>query len=136
MEMRIDAAKSGDAAAKLGESDGSRREGLRYRHQNAEVRCLVSLRVMEGRRSVRSAGYHDAPLEMEMRMDPNPVLALLADWKSVYVKVRGLWSRGCCRAGSPLLRFHPSSTMYPKIRFETVLIFACNKIDGRGAIVD
>lgn len=85
--MRTDVAKSGDAAAKLGESDGSRRGGLKYRHQNAVVRCLVSLREMEGRRSVHSAGCHDAPLETEKKMDPNPDLALVADWKSVHAKV-------------------------------------------------
>jgi len=58
---------------------------------------------------------------MEKKMDPNPVLALVVDWKSVYVKVCGLWSRGCCRAGSPLLKCYPYSGMYPQINLNTVL---------------
>lgn len=111
MEMRIDVAKLGDAAAKLGESDGNRRAELRHRHQNAEVRYLASLREMEGRRSVRPAGCHDAPLEMEKKMDPNPVHKFATIWMSVYVKVCDLWSRGCYKTGSPLLKCYPSSTI-------------------------
>jgi len=111
MEMRSDVARMGDAAAKSGESDGSRRGGLKSRHQNAEVRCLVSLRGMEGRKSIRLAGCHDAPLKREKKKDPNPVLALAADWKSVYVKVCGLRFRGCCSTGSPLPKSYPSSIM-------------------------